>query len=533
LRTIAGATLARGIFTIIEIRRTRTMIKALLIALAAWLAARWYYRRTAGTATENETPPQAVPVKNEPKAKTRELPNLPEPADVFALPVSTVNGPSITVTSAEGKRFAAAAAVPWRATAKRTGYTSPRETITVDPQQKFQTIVGFGGAFTDAACFMFSQMPASARATLFGELFHPTQLGLNVHRACIGSSDYATKMYSYDEGEPDPELKRFSIEHDRQWNLPMMREAFAVNPDIFLFASAWSPPGWMKSNGSMLGGNMRRSSMDVYAQYMVRFVQDYAAEGIPVHAVTVNNEVDTDQDGRMPACLWPQEYEVDFVRYHLGPAFEAARIKTDIWLIDHNYNLYGRAIASFEEPGLLKYCHAVAWHGYVGPATNIGRVKAAFPQVDMYWTEGGPDVTDPNYARDWAKWGRTFTTNLRNWCRSITVWNLALDENGHPNIGPFPCGGLVTINSQSKEVSYSGQFWALGQFSKFVKRGAYRIESSGNFDGLDHVAFTNPDGSHVLVITNSGATARDITVSVGGNLADVRLDADSVTTLTW
>jgi glucosylceramidase len=209
-------------------------------------------------------------------------------------------------------------------------------------------------------------------------------------------------------------------------------------------------------------------------------------------------------------------------------------------MIDHNYNLWGRAIASFEESDVLKYCNAVAWHGYVGPATNIGRVKAAFPQVDMYWTEGGPDVTDPNYRSDWAKWGRTFTNNLRNWCRSITVWNLALDEAGRPNIGPFPCGGLVTIHSETKEVTYSGQYWAIGQFSKFVKRDAVRIESFGSVDGsvstledVDHVAFRNPDGSHVLVVTNSAATTRDITLKVGDELADFRLDADSVTTFVW
>lgn len=502
------------------------MFTTILVAVVvAYLVHRYHVRKNGSKPKETATP---ASVQTPPEPHKPELPYVPEPVDVFATPSD--NGIQVTSTSGADKRFAPQPQLEWK---KSKGGVPAHDVVTIDPSRRYQSILGFGGAFTDAACFMFNQMPSAGRAKLFHQLFHSSELGLNVHRTCIGASDYATKLYSFDEGEPDPELKRFSIEHDRQWNLPMMREALAVNPDSFLFSSAWSPPGWMKSNGSMLGGNMRRHWMPAYAQYMVRFVQEYAAEGVPVHAVTVNNEVDTDQDGRMPACLWPQEYEVDFVRYHLGPAFEQAGLKTQIWMIDHNYNLWGRAIASFEEPDVLKYCKAVAWHGYVGPATNIGRVKEAFPQVDMYWTEGGPDITDPNYARDWAKWGRTFTTNLRNWCRSITVWNLALDENGQPNIGPFPCGGLVTIHSQSKEVAYSGQFWAIGQFSKFVKRDAVRIDSSGNYDGLDHVAFLNPDGSHVLVVTNSGATTRDITLKVGDDLAEFKLDADSVTTFVW
>lgn len=436
---------------------------------------------------------------------------------------------AVTTTSAE-KRLALGTQVSWRSGDKQTTGSM----IYLDPTRSFQTILGFGAAFTDAACYMFNQLSAPVRDRLFDELFSPTQLGLNVNRVCMGSSDYATKLYSYCDGEADPELKRFSIEHDRQWNLPMMREALAKNPDMFIFASPWSPPGWMKSNGSMLGGNMQRQYMPSHAQYFVRFIQEYAKEGVHVRAVTINNEVDTDQDGRMPACAWPQEYEVDFIRYHLGPAFEKAGIDAKIWMIDHNYNLWGRALASLDEPGLLKYCNAIAWHGYVGDPKRISQVQSSFPQVEMYWTEGGPDVTNADYATDWAKWGKTFTMNLRNHCRAITAWNLALDEKGNPNIGPFPCGGIVTIDSQSKEVSYSGQFWAMAQFSKFVKRGAQCISSVSEEDGeLMHVAFKNPDGQYVLVVTNAGDKPRLVTVAVSEQYANVQLDPNSITTLVW
>jgi glucosylceramidase len=402
--------------------------------------------------------------------------------------------------------------------------------VTLDPGKKFQEILGFGAAFTDAACYTFNRLDPAARERLFHELFHPSEMGFSVCRTCIGSSDYSTKVYSYDDGDADPDLTRFSIEHDRAYILPMLREARKANPDLFLFSSPWSPPGWMKSNHSMLGGNMQRHYMPAYANYFVKFLQGYEAEGVPVQAVTVQNEVDTDQDGRMPACIWPQEYEADFVRTQLGPAFERSGVKTKIWLIDHNYNLWGRAIGELEMPDVHRYSNALAWHGYVGKVEWIQRVHAAYPEVEMYWTEGGPDYTDPNFVTGWADWSKTFTGILRNWCRSITAWNFALDDKGRPNIGPFNCGGLVTVNSTSKEISYSGQYWAFAHYSRFVRRGAHRIDSQALAPDLDHVAFENPDGQHVLVLTNAGAT-RDCTIRLGDKAAIIPLSSKSVTTV--
>ena len=353
---------------------------------------------------------------------------------------------SVWVTN-EKQRFSPTASLSWK---RATGAPPRAETITLNPKKKFQKILGFGAAFTDASCFLFSQLPSDARELLLHELFHPSELGLNVCRTCIGSSDYSTEVYSFDEGEPDPELKRFSIEHDRTYVLPTLREAREINPDLFLFSSPWSPPGWMKPNGSMLGGSMRKRHFASYAQYFVKFLQAYAAEGVPIHAVTSENEVDTDQDGRMPACLWGQEYEIEFVKAHLGLALKASGLPTKIWLLDHNYNLWGRAICSLDDPDVRKFSNAIAWHGYAGAADMMSKAHDVHPDAEMYWTEGGPDFTSPTYATDWAVWGRTFTEALRNWCQSTTGWNLALDEQGRPNIGPFSCGGLVTIHSNTQ-----------------------------------------------------------------------------------
>lgn len=404
--------------------------------------------------------------------------------------------------------------------------------IELNPAKKFQEMLGFGAAFTDAACYTFNRLDAPVREQLFHELFHPAGMGLNVCRTCIGSSDYSTEVFSYDEGEPDPEMKRFSIAHDQAYVLPMMREARQQNPDLFLFSSPWSPPGWMKAGGSMLGGSMREHYFAPYALYFVKFLQAYAAEGVPVQAVTVQNEVDTDQDGRMPACSWPQEYEMGFVKEHLGPELQKAGLATKIWILDHNYNLWGRAVAELDDPEVRKYCNAVAFHGYVGTPDQMSKFHEAYPEAHIYWTEGGPDYGAPDYATDWANWGQTFTQAIRNWSQSITGWNLSLDEKGRPNVGPFSCGGLVTVHSQTREITRSGQYWALAHFSRNVRRGAKRFESSGSVQGVEHVAFENPDGQRVLVLANSGE-AKMVTLKQATKVIGLLVAADSVSTVVW
>lgn len=433
---------------------------------------------------------------------------------------------SVHVTGGE-LRYQSQPGLKWKSAGASKGAV-----IEVNPAKKYQEMLGFGAAFTDSACYTFNRLDASVRETLFHELFHPSEIGLNVCRTCIGASDYATEMFSYDEGEPDPDMKRFSIAHDQPYVLPILREARKQNPDLFLFSSPWSPPGWMKAGGSMLGGSMRQHYFAPYALYFVKFLQAYAAEGVPIQAVTVQNEVDTDQDGRMPACAWPQEYEMGFVKGHLGPAFQKEGISTKIWILDHNYNLWGRAVAELDDPAVHKYCNSVAFHGYVGGADQMSKFHAAYPDANIYWTEGGPDYTQPDYATDWANWGKTFTEAIRNWSQSITGWNLALDEKGRPDIGPFSCGGMITIHSQTKEITRSGQYWTFAHFSRNVRRGARRIDSASSSKGVDHVAFENPNGQKVLVISNSG-DEKTTWVQQGDKSSEVVLPKSSITTLTW
>jgi glucosylceramidase len=413
------------------------------------------------------------------------------------------------------------------------------DAIALDPGATRQQILGFGGALTDATCYMLSQLPEAERHAVMHDFFAPGEMALNVCRTCIGASDYSRTVYSFDESpEPDPELKKFSIDHDKAYILPVLREARKLNPELFLFSSPWSPPGWMKSNGSMLGGAMRKPSFEPYARYFLKFLESYKAEGVPIDAVTVQNEVDTDQDGRMPACLWGQEYEIDFVQNHLGPALRKAGSPTKIWVLDHNYALWGRAIDELSVPQASEFIDGIAWHGYVGEPSAMTRVHDAFPEKNAYWTEGGPDVRSPDYQTDFTKWAETYNAVLSNWARSITAWNLVLDEKGNPNIGPFSCGGVVTVNNATHKVTRSGQYWAFAHYSKHVRRGAKVFQTNGVGEGqgtaspVSHTGFQNPDGSFVVVLANRGPEKR-VQLLLGSKTLELDLPSDSVHTLQW
>jgi len=476
-------------------------------------------------------------------------------AGAVTMPAAARSGDAIRVHQSAGdKRFVALPGLAWQADAG-----DGPNAITLDPTTSFQEILGFGAAFTEASAWLISRMAPDARAQLMHELFSAEGLGINVTRCCIGSSDYATAMFSYDEGAPDPTLARFSIDRDRAYVLPELSTARHINPDLFVLASPWSPPGWMKNGGSMLGGNIKPTNFAVYAQYLVRFLQGYAQAGVPINAITTQNETDTDQAGRMPASAWAQEYEVAFVGKHLGPAIEKAGLDTRIWLLDHNFNLWGRVFNTLEDPNVFKYAEGVAWHPYVGAAEAMTRIHNAYPTKSAYWTEGGFELAAGKGTIEFAATPGPMTEGagaveaapklddaaaivqsalgathaLRNWVRCMIDWNVVLDETGHPNIGPFDLKGTLTVDSRSHLVTRRGpNYWAIKHLNHIAPRGSTVFESSGRIDGLAHVAFVDPHGRKGLMLTNAGA-ARTVRIRNGGRMAEVALPASSVTNLSW
>jgi len=471
------------------------------------------------------------------------------------VPAAAKAADAIRVMQTAGdKRFAALPALGW---VPDTGDSA--DAVTLDPTTNFQDILGFGAAFTEASAWLISQMAPAPRAALMHELFSADGLGINVTRCCIGSSDYATAMFSYDEGAPDPTLARFSIDRDRSYVLPELLTARHINPDLFILASPWSPPGWMKNGGSMLGGNIKPTNFAVYAQYLVKFLEAYKQAGVPINAITTQNESDTDQAGRMPASAWAQEYEVAFVGKHLGPAIEKAGLDTKIWLLDHNYNLWGRVFNTLEDPNVFKYADGVAWHPYVGAAEAMTRIHNAYPTKGAYLTEGGFELSAGKGIVEFAatpgpmtegagtagvtpklddiaaivQSGLGATHALRNWVRCMIDWNVVLDETGHPNIGPFDLNGTLTVDSKSHLVTRRGpNYWAIKHLNHVAPRGSTVIASEGGAEGVAHVAFVNPDGSKGLMLTNAGS-ARTVRIRNGGRMVEVALPANSVTNLSW
>jgi glucosylceramidase len=434
--------------------------------------------------------------------------------------------------TAENERYQQIPVSEWQR-ASASASPSLNSKIEVDASHTFQSILGFGGAFTDSSCFLFSQMSATDRRRLLDELYSPDGLQFSVARTCIGSSDYSRSAYTFDDTPaPDPSLTHFSIEHDRAYILPTLLEAAATRPNLFFFSTPWSPPAWMKTGDSLLGGSMRKHYFDCYAQYFVKFIEAYKAAGINIGAVTTQNEVDTDQDGKMPAALWGQEYEGEFIKSFLGPALNSACPDTKIWLLDHNFNLWGRVMDLLSDPDLNRFVDGVAWHAYAGEPDAMTRVRDAFPSKSAYFTEYGPSLADEDYLTGWTKWSASYARILKNWARCAVAWNLLLDERGGPNIGPFKCGGLITVDSRTGQLTRSAQYWALAHYSKAVQRGARVLATSSSVPGIEHVAFANPDGTYVLVLTNQGK-ACDMQCIFRSKVLHISLPADSVLTLQW
>ena len=405
-------------------------------------------------------------------------------------------------------------------------------TFTIDLHQPLQTILGFGAALTEAACTMISQLTSVDRATLLDDLYSPTKSNFSIGRLCLGASDYSTELYSYDDGAPDPTLSRFSIDRDRVAVLPVVRQARAIRPDLFLFASPWSPPGWMKYGGSMKGGSIHPGNLQVYAQYVVRYLQAYAATGVLVDAMTIQNEIDADQAGAMPACTWSEEIEARYIADHLGPLLTKNDIHTELWILDHNYDLAGRVLDQLAKPNLRKYVNAVAWHGYSGSPEQMMLVQDKYPDLPMHWTEGGDDFDSPKLGSAWARWSKQFAGILSNGARSITTWNLALNEFGKPNIGPFSCGGLITIDSHSQEITRNGIFWALSHYSQAIMRGSRVLHCEPKGTGkITSVAARRPNGTLAIILTNSGPAAIVQVQNKNGLWQRLSLTEDSVTTV--
>ena len=375
-------------------------------------------------------------------------------------------------------------------------------TIILDADKTFQTIEGFGGAFTDAASETFGKLPLDKQQEFLTAVFDPLKgNGSSLCRTTIHSCDYSGEMYTYDDTPGDKELKNFSIEHDRKYRIPFIKQALkACGNKLKIFASPWSPPAWMKTNNNMLyGGKLKPEYFQIWANYFVKYIKAYESEGIPIWGVSVQNEPMAVQIWE--SCIFTADEEAAFVRDYLGPAFEKAglsRVKIMIW--DHNRGImYQRAKAAYDDPAASKYIWGMAFHWYVGDHyDNVRQVHDAYPDKNLLFAEGGMGSgwdTAENVAKN-------IIIDLNNWTNGWTYWNMMVDENGGPNHVGGHGGEMMRGNVEKGEISIFPPYYYFGHFSRFLRPGAKRIVCTSNHDELQATAFLNPDGKVVVIVQN-------------------------------
>lgn len=411
-------------------------------------------------------------------------------------------------------------------------------TVSVDDHRDLQPMVGFGASFTEsAAVLMHDRLGADVRAQVMRRLFDPEQgIGLSLVRQPMGATDFALDNYTYDDvPDADPELAAFSVARDDAAVVPLIVQARSLNPALAVIAAPWSPPAWMKSSRSLIGGTLDPEAYDAYARYFVRFVSEYAERGIPVWAVTAQNEPHFEPSG-YPGMLLPPEREAEFVARHLGPALAAAGTGTRVFAFDGNWDGTEHALRVLGDPGAHPYLAGAAFHCYAGDPTRQDEVHQRHPDKTILVTEcsGGGWSTD--FGAN-LRWGvhTLIVEAVRHWASGVVLWNMALDQDGGPrNGGCEDCRGVVTVDTDTGGVEYNVEYYVLGHASRFVAPGAVRVASTTYGAGsIESVAFRNPDGTRALVVLNSAAEAETFAVACADGSFGYRLPAGAVATFTW
>lgn len=408
--------------------------------------------------------------------------------------------------------------------------------IDIDTALTYQAMDGFGFALTGGSAMLLkTKLTAEARAVLLRELFltEGNGIGISYLRVSIGASDLDEYVFSYDDmpsGKTDPTLTKFNLAYDTLYLIPVLKEILALNPAIKIMGSPWSPPAWMKTNNHPKGGSLKPEYYGVYADYFVKYIQAMAKAGIPIDAVTIQNEPENPKN--TPSLLMTAPEQSVFIKKHLGPAFKAAGIETKIILFDHNCDHPEYPIAILNDAETKPFVDGSAFHMYLGEITALSAVHEAHPDKNLYFTE----------QWTWSKgeFGgdlRWHVKNLivgapRNWSRNVLEWNLAADENFDPHTGDGGCdscmGALTIGDSVTRNVSY----YIIAHASKFVPPGSVRI-SSTLAHNLYNVAFLTPEGKKVLIVVNDSDTDNSFSIQYKSEISTSTLPSGAVGTFVW
>ncbi|WP_147676364.1 glycoside hydrolase family 30 protein [Algibacter pacificus] len=405
--------------------------------------------------------------------------------------------------------------------------------ITVNPETTYQEMDGFGFSLTGGSAWLLNNMSTTERSKILQNIFSKNNIGVSYLRVSIGASDLDAEVFSYSDlpdGETDEKLELFSIEKDKVHLIPILKEILAINPDIKIMGSPWSAPIWMKTNNTSIGGSLKPEYYAIYANYFIKYIEAYRAEGIAIDAITVQNE--PLHDGNNPSMYMEAIDQAEFVKNFLGPAFKTANIQTKIIVWDHNADNTSYPITIFNDPDANQYIDGSAFHLYSGSINNLSTVHNAFPNKNLYFTE------------QWVGANSAFNDNLlwhareviigatRNWCKTVLEWNLASNSalEPHTNGGCTECLGALTIdgNTVQKNVAY----YIIAHASKFVQPGSVRIQSNYHVD-LPNVAFKTPTGKIVVIVVNNTSIDKAFNIKTPSESIATSLDAGAVGTYVW
>jgi glucosylceramidase len=411
--------------------------------------------------------------------------------------------------------------------------------VLIDDARRYQHFYGTGASITGASATLLDQLRGPGRKRVMSDLFSPQHgIGLSVLRQPLGANDFSRGSYSYDDtrsAKIDPGLAKFSLGSDAAHVLPLVREAISLNPSLAVVASPWTAPGWMKTSGSLVGGTLAPEHAEDYARYLVRTLQAYAAAGVPVHALTVQNEPSYSPPHYAGMTL-DVEQQRDLIDNHLAPALAAAGLHTQVWALDDNFDRWQDADALLSSPTTRSHVYGVAFHCYRGAVSALDELRRRHQDVPVAISECSGGDWSTGFAQELRFDAQTLLVRgIRNGASWVVKWNVALDPAGGPtNGGCQNCNGLVTIDPRTGAVQRSPAFYAWGQVGRFVTPGAQVVGSTSHGRGsIETVAFVNPDGSHVVLAFNSGGAKRTFHVTTHGRSFGTSLPPGALATYTW
>ncbi|RZK94437.1 MAG: glucosylceramidase, partial [Hymenobacter sp.] len=396
--------------------------------------------------------------------------------------------------------------------------TNSDATIAVDTTQTYQTMDGFGYSLTGGSAYVLSQMTAANRAALLKELFATdgSNIGVSYLRVSIGASDLNASPYTYDDtSTPDPTLTNFSLAPDQAYIIPVLKEIVAINPSLKILGSPWTAPVWMKQNAStsnpFVGGSLRPEYYDAYAQYFVKYIQGMQALGIPIDAVTLQNEPLNPNNN--PSMVMTGAEQAAFIKNNVGPAFKAAGLTTKIIAYDHNPDQPGLDFVNtvLSDAGASPYIDGSAFHLYGGSINALSQIHDAYPTKNVYFTEQWTQAPG-NFGADLTYHANNLVIAApRNWSRNVLEWNLASDATYGPHTpgGCTECLGAITISGNT--VTRNSAYYTIGHAAKFVRPGSVRV-ATNTPDGLSNVAYKTPAGKRVLLVVNTGSTLKNFNI---------------------